>query len=191
MKHPILAAAAAVLSLSLAAAAHAQTAAPAPAIDPVKMALARQVVEATGGQKTAEAQMRGVYANIGALVSRISPPGQSQLGQQMMADIQEEMIKLVPQMLEISTRAQAQNFTEQELRDLLVFYKSPTGQSVLRKMPVVVQQTMNEEAPMIQAMMPGIMQKTLDRACAESKCTPEVRQIMAEAMAKAMARPKS
>lgn len=36
----------------------------------------------------------------------------------------------------------ASNFTEAELRDLIAFYKSPSGQKFLQKTPFVTQQTM-------------------------------------------------
>lgn len=36
----------------------------------------------------------------------------------------------------------ASNFTEAELRDLIAFYRSPTGQKLLQKTPFVTQQTM-------------------------------------------------
>lgn len=36
----------------------------------------------------------------------------------------------------------AENFTETELRDLIAFYKTPTGQKLLQKTPLLAQQTM-------------------------------------------------
>jgi hypothetical protein len=36
----------------------------------------------------------------------------------------------------------ANNFTAAELHDLTAFYKSPTGQKLLRMMPVITSQTM-------------------------------------------------
>jgi len=36
----------------------------------------------------------------------------------------------------------AANFTAQELRDMTAFYRSPTGQKVLRLLPTVAQQSM-------------------------------------------------
>ena len=36
----------------------------------------------------------------------------------------------------------ANNFSADELRDLIAFYKSPTGQKFLQKTPLVTQQTM-------------------------------------------------
>jgi uncharacterized protein len=47
----------------------------------------------------------------------------------------------------------SKTFTEVELKGMLAFYKSPVGQSVISKMPVVLQQsmlTMQKRMPMVQ-----------------------------------------
>lgn len=49
-----------------------------------------------------------------------------------------------------------QNFTESEIADMLIFYKSPTGQSVLRTMPVVMQESMKLGQAMAQKAIPKI-----------------------------------
>jgi hypothetical protein len=49
-----------------------------------------------------------------------------------------------------------QNFTDQEISDMLAFYKSPTGQSVLQKMPVVMQESMQVGQQMAMKAMPKI-----------------------------------
>jgi hypothetical protein len=49
-----------------------------------------------------------------------------------------------------------QNFTESEIAGMLIFYKSPTGQSVLRTMPVVMQETMKLGQAMAQKAIPKI-----------------------------------
>jgi len=51
-----------------------------------------------------------------------------------------------------------QNFTENEIADMLVFYKSPTGQSVLRTMPVVMQESMQISQVMAQKMIPKLQE---------------------------------
>lgn len=38
----------------------------------------------------------------------------------------------------------AENFTQEEIDGMLAFYKSPVGQSMIRKMPVVMQSSMRE-----------------------------------------------
>ncbi|THD76247.1 MAG: DUF2059 domain-containing protein [Phenylobacterium sp.] len=175
---------------ALAAASASQAQAPA-APDPARVELARQVIEATGGEKGAEAQIRALYGSIGASVSRNAPPAQAKTTELMMRDMQEEMVKLLPAIMDVSARAYAQNLSDKQLRDLLVFYKSDSGQALINKLPAIMQQSMAEEMPLIQAMIPEVMQKTLDRVCAETSCTPEVRQQMADAMAKAVHKPAS
>ncbi|PKI01888.1 DUF2059 domain-containing protein [Glaciecola sp. 33A] len=53
-----------------------------------------------------------------------------------------------------------QNFTESEIADMLIFYKSPTGQSVLRTMPVVMQESMKLGQAMAQKALPKIQALT-------------------------------
>ena len=191
MKRSILAVTAAALALSLASAGHAQTPAAAAPIDPARMQLARQVLEASGGAKAAESQLRSMYAMIGKAMSQNIPASDSKLAEQMSRDIQDEVVGLLPSILDATSKAYAQNLSEGQLRDTLAFYKSASGQAVIQKLPVIMQQTMTEEMPLIIAMTPRIVQKTMDRVCEEAKCTPADRQILAEAMAKAMSRPKS
>jgi hypothetical protein len=49
-----------------------------------------------------------------------------------------------------------QNFTEQEIADILAFYQSPAGQSVLRTMPVVMQESMQIGQNLAQSAMPKL-----------------------------------
>jgi hypothetical protein len=51
-----------------------------------------------------------------------------------------------------------QNFTEQEIADILAFYQSPAGQSVLRTMPIVMQESMQIGQNLAQAAMPKLQE---------------------------------
>ncbi|MEJ2361652.1 MAG: DUF2059 domain-containing protein [Gammaproteobacteria bacterium] len=55
-------------------------------------------------------------------------------------------------------RLYKQSFTDQEVKGMLAFYKTPTGQAVIKKMPGLIQQTMREIQKMTYGMMPQ-MQK--------------------------------
>jgi hypothetical protein len=50
------------------------------------------------------------------------------------------------------------NFNEQEISEMLAFYKTDTGKSILAKLPKVTQESMVEGQLMAQAMMPKIQQ---------------------------------
>lgn len=87
--------------------------------------------------------------------------------QKMVALMQQEMQweKLEPQFIEIYRRS----FTEDEVAGMVQFYKSPAGQAVINKMPVVMQHTM----AMMQQIMAGLMpkmQKLEDEAKEKMKC---------------------
>ncbi|MEL0654222.1 DUF2059 domain-containing protein [Pseudoalteromonas issachenkonii] len=48
------------------------------------------------------------------------------------------------------------HFSEQEIADMLAFYKTDTGQKILEKMPVVMQESMQMSQGLIQDAMPKI-----------------------------------
>ena len=50
-------------------------------------------------------------------------------------------------------RVYQKSFTQQEVDGMIAFYKTPTGQAVLNKMPVVLQNTMAEVQQMMQPMI--------------------------------------
>jgi hypothetical protein len=53
-------------------------------------------------------------------------------------------------------RIYQKSFTQGEIDGLIAFYKTSTGQALLTKMPVVMQNTMNELQQMMQPMMQRI-----------------------------------
>ena len=50
-------------------------------------------------------------------------------------------------------RVYQKSFTQQEVDGMIAFYRTPTGQAVLNKMPVVLQNTMAEVQQMMQPMV--------------------------------------
>ena len=184
MKHLAMA----VAALAVATGAWGQTAAPA-AIDPAKMDLARQIVAAVGGEKQAELQMRLMFTAMQKAVAQSLPADANQLQGPIFELMGQEMVKLTPQMLEISTRAYADAYTEKELRDMLAFQTSETGQAMVRKTPAVRAQVLAETMPLMIKLLPSIMGRVANKVCAEQHCTPSQRQAVANALTRAVARP--
>lgn len=60
------------------------------------------------------------------------------------------------------------SFTQEEVDGMIAFYKTPAGQAVIKKMPVVMQQSMVVSQSMIQALLPK-MQKIQQAFIAEMK----------------------
>lgn len=175
----------AVAALNLGS-AHAQTATQ---HDPVRMDLANQLIDANGGRKATEERMGAL---MGLMMKNVPvPSGQEPLFKTIMADFQSEMIGMVPAIIELSVKAYADNLTEEELRYLLATQQSPLARSVNAKMPAVMKQVIEQQAPMIAAVLPQLMRRVGDRVCEQQKCTPQQRKLVADAMAKATGAPAS
>ncbi len=62
--------------------------------------------------------------------------------------------KMQPMMVNVYDK----HFNEQEIADMLAFYKTETGQKILQKMPVVMQESMQMSQSLVQDAMPKIQQ---------------------------------
>jgi uncharacterized protein len=56
--------------------------------------------------------------------------------------LQQKMAARINELMEAVVVIYSSNFSAQELRDLIAFYKTPTGQKLLQKTPALTQQTM-------------------------------------------------
>jgi hypothetical protein len=72
---------------------------------------------------------------------------------------QTEMMGMIKEVLDwnklepVYVRVYQKTFTQGEVDGLTAFYKTPTGQALLTKMPAVMQNTLNEMQQMIQPMI--------------------------------------
>ncbi len=75
---------------------------------------------------------------------------------QMILVMREDMswAKMEPLIVDIYDR----NFTEKEINDMLVFYKTETGKSLLLKMPAVMQESMQISQTLMQTSIPKIQE---------------------------------
>lgn len=173
------------LALAIAAPAAAQQA-PTAAPDPVRLELARQVVNLSGGTETAKKMLDSMYGAMDEAFAKVVPADKMPLFRTMQRDIRDETLKMIPDLMAQSVDIYARVMTEQELRAMLAFYSSETGQGIINKTPVVMNEIMRAQVPYMQKMMPRLMQKVVDNACTEAKCSPAERQEVANIMAKAL-----
>jgi hypothetical protein len=122
----------------------------------------KELLAVTQAQKLVESmlpQMDAMMQNAmqNALKSReVSPEAQKLLEKaraDAMATMKEELAwsKLEP----LYIRVYQKSLNQEEVNGMLAFYKSPTGQAMITKMPVILQNTMAE----MQTMMAPTMQK--------------------------------
>jgi len=97
---------------------------------------------------------------------------QAAQGQQVAPDVQKEIDRVqaevkseMKSILDWSklepmyVRIYQKSFNQQEIDGMLAFYKTPTGQAVLSKMPLVLQNTMTEVQQLMQPMMQHLQEK--------------------------------
>jgi hypothetical protein len=110
-----------------------------------------------------DATINTMYQQMQSMMnSRVADRPMSSEQQEIYNKYQEELLSLMQKemgwddMQEDLMVIYKQNFTDQEISDMLAFYKSPTGQSVLQKMPVVMQEGMQVGQQMAMKAMPKI-----------------------------------
>lgn len=178
MRSFVIAVAGALAALTLQASAQAQTA-PAAQPDPVRIALARDILTASGGLKGFEAQTRAVNDTMIKLTESVIPnadPKMRETFRAMMKYISDEQIKALPALIDQAAGIYAVNMTEDELRDMLAWTVSPTGQAVRAKTPIIMQQMLTAQAPLLRQIMTGAMKTAVDHACEETKCSDDERR---------------
>ena len=141
--------------------------APAP-IDPERLALARTYLQQT---HMADNIRAGLARSVVAIAPPGSPAAQDPKRRQMVLSLTRGMQSVGPDISEGLTRAVAGAFTAKELKDLVAFYGSPTGQAMMVKMPVVMQ----DVGPIMKGLMPKITKVAEQDFCSHLTCTADDR----------------
>jgi hypothetical protein len=123
------------------------------------LALANQILDTTSSQ----AQMRETWdTGLKPSLDRMKAQG---LPAETMDKIHTEAMKFFdenfkweevkPKVAELYTK----NFTEQELREIVDFYNTPTGKKAVEKLPALLQEAMKDGMAKVQKNMPELQRK--------------------------------
>ena len=158
-----------------------------------KMALARQMVEASGGQAQFGRVLDAMFNSMSQSLGANLPPEQERLRKILLEKVRERILGIAPQMLEATVKVYADNLTDKELHDYLSWIQSESGRSVSQKLPKITAESLVAMTPLIKDMTQGLKQDVIDAACQEAKCTDADRAKLQAAMDKAMpaSRPRS
>ncbi len=166
----------AVLAIILAAATGQAAAQPAPVADAApssaKLELARQLVEATNMEASLSGSLRDMIAQSYASIAPAGTP-EAQARRKVFADAQANaMIKITPKIVDSLVDNYARDYTTQELNDLLAFYRSPTGRSLVAKSPQLLKRVTSD----LIGLLPQMRHDMGDEACAKVTCTQAERK---------------
>ncbi|KRA40093.1 DUF2059 domain-containing protein [Pseudoxanthomonas sp. Root630] len=121
--------------------------------DQVDTMYADSMRQAFGGTLTADQQAR---------VDRLSTRMMALMKQELSWDV------LAPMYMDIYRKS----FSEGEVQEMLAFYRTPGGQAVINKMPLVMQHTMQAMQERMGALMPA-MQQLLAEELKDANLRPE------------------
>jgi uncharacterized protein len=133
-------------------------------VDPERLALAREYVR----ESHIDAAMRGMFANMAKSMPRMSADSATDAkARQFMSSFSIGMDAAVPMLVDATTEVTARVFTTQELKDLVAFYGSPAGQSMVAKMPMLMQQV----TPLVFQILPKVYGIAEADYCSHQTCT--------------------
>ncbi len=178
----------AALTTFLMLAAHAASAQTATTEPPSadKIALARQMVEASGGLKQIETMMDATFNAATAAVSANLPPGQKRLAAALQEKVFGRIKAELPHMLDVVTQVYAENLTDKEMRDSVAYMQSESGQSIQRKLPQITAQSIQLMRPMFSGLIQDMRQDMVEQVCKEVACSDQDRGVLAAALDKAL-----
>ncbi len=121
-------------------AVRAQTAPPPSA---AMVALAREVVDASGAASSFDNVIPAFVEQAKGMIQQGNPDLVTHL-KEISEAIKPEYQKRTNDLVQLIALTYAQKFTEDELRKLLAFYKSPEGTKLVKSMPVILEESFNK-----------------------------------------------
>ena len=154
------------------AAASAAAVQPLPA-PPEALALARQLVEATGATKDFGERLHAVMDPIARAMTQNLPTNQQAQQAALIGVVQQQIEADAPLFMDAAAEAYARTFSTDELKGLLAFYRTPLGRTLIAKQTALVTEIGQANAK----LAPKVARDILVKMCAQTTpCPPAVQQ---------------
>jgi hypothetical protein len=164
MQNVIIAAVAALALLAVNPAARAQTVPQAtPMPSPEAVAAAYELMTVMKPEDRFKAVVLSVMQNLKPAVVQGRPEVEKRYDA-MMPVFLESAQKRFNELSDAIASIYASNFTAEELREIIAFYHTPTGQKLLARQAVIAQQSMTAGQELGRAVMKDVMQQMNDHA---------------------------
>jgi uncharacterized protein len=126
---------------TLASGAFAQQPAPkGPPPSAAQIQIARDIIDASGAARALDGIIPSIMQQAYASLLQQNPDLQKPLVESINA-IRGDFEKRQPEVIGLMATAYAGHFTEAELQEVLVFYRSPTGKKLVKELPAVLEES--------------------------------------------------
>ena len=102
---------------------------------------AREVFRLFQGDGLFEQIFEAMFSQLDALTKQANPELPNEVGDIIQEEILAALKESMPQLMDEMATIYERTFTEEELDAMLAFYSSPVGQSMLKKMPQMMAET--------------------------------------------------
>jgi uncharacterized protein len=123
---------------------------------PAAVALARQVITIKGANSMTDPLVRGVIESVKNSLVPTNPNLMRELNDVATA-LHKELDGRSSEVLDQMAQAYAARFTEQDLKDLLVFYKTPLGQKFIKEEPIALEDGLKRAQQWAEAFADTVM----------------------------------
>ena len=137
---------------------------PAPAPSPAAIASAREVVELKGGSAMFDPVIVSVVEQTKGALQQTNPQLAKDLND-VGNQLRNEFAPRRGELLAEAAKFYAARFTEQELKDMATFYKSPLGKKMVTQEPAVLEEAFN----FVQQWAPRVGEEVMNRFRAEMR----------------------
>jgi len=135
-------------------------------ISPAKQALLERLDRAMDFDGMMKSMFAGMMPAMSQALRESNPDITEQQSKDWSDVTTKVMAKYIPRMKTEMFQTYARVFSEDELAGMAAFYESPTGQSVLKKMPLIMQDYM----PAMSRMMPEMLEDIRVGLCEKGMC---------------------
>ena len=105
-----------------------------------RLAVAKEVIRTTDNKEVVRSVVDSMMQQIRQLMMQ-AHPGRKDVIEAVLEDQADEMVRRRSELHDEIAHVYADDFTADELRQILKFYRGPLGQKFLKKMPLVTQKT--------------------------------------------------
>ena len=134
-------------------------------IDPERLALAQKLIETTGANKLATQVMHMMAPQMTQMLVRVRPDKKKEIVS-IMREVMKELSAPanMRQLTDQIARIYAEEFTAEEMRQILAFYKTPVGKKLIARMPNLVRRSQLAGRAWGQQMARKAMQRLRQKA---------------------------
>lgn len=136
------------------------------AITEKKLELSRELAEVMGIESMVSQMTRTMLDSFDPFRGKVLSEQQRAMFERLKGSLARGMERVAPELVETTHRIQAEIFTEQELRDVIEFYRSPSGRSFLVKSKA----SMAQSFAVVAEVMPRYVTYAEEDYCSQTKC---------------------